>query len=141
MPIQLVSIKDNQIFNAVVTIFGVSMAGACVGFLVHNHHKATVFMGDTGSLALGGALAAMASSTGLFLPLFICSGVFFIETVSVILQVSCINFFSRTYTITSLRFSPFVSRFPTKSIQRSVLESLRNCSEWLLSITILSLVV
>eukprot|EP00250_Pteridium_aquilinum_P003764 c14060_g1_i1 orf=1-1233(-) len=71
-----------------VAIFGVSMAGACVGFLVHNHHKASVFMGDTGSLALGGALAAMAASTGLFLPLLICSGIFFVETVSVILQVS-----------------------------------------------------
>lgn len=73
--------------NPAVGIFGVSMAGACVGFLVHNHHKAAVFMGDTGSLALGGALAAMAAYTGMFLPLFIVSGVFFLETVSVMLQV------------------------------------------------------
>lgn len=63
------------------------MAGACFGFLVHNRHRAKVFMGDTGSLALGGALAAMACCTGMFLPLFIASGVFVIETVSVIGQV------------------------------------------------------
>ncbi|GBG69267.1 hypothetical protein CBR_g3965 [Chara braunii] len=68
-------------------VFGVAMAGACVGFLAHNHHKARVFMGDTGSLALGGALAAMAGCTGQFYPLFICSGVFFIESVSVVVQV------------------------------------------------------
>ncbi|KAI5055512.1 hypothetical protein GOP47_0029033 [Adiantum capillus-veneris] len=45
-------------------------------------------MGDTGSLALGGALAAMAASTGLFFPLLICSGIFFVEALSVLLQVS-----------------------------------------------------
>lgn len=67
--------------------FGAAMAGACVGFLAHNRNKASVFMGDTGSLALGGALAAMAAVSGMFLPLFIASGVFVIETVSVILQV------------------------------------------------------
>lgn len=76
-----------QIYPA-ISIFGVSMAGACIGFLVHNHHKAAVFMGDTGSLALGGALAAMAASTGMFFPLLMCSGVFFVETLSVVLQVS-----------------------------------------------------
>ncbi|CAM6115861.1 unnamed protein product [Calypogeia fissa] len=68
-------------------VFGTSMAGACFGFLVHNKYKAKVFMGDTGSLALGGALAAMACCTGMFVPLFIGSGVFVIETLSVICQV------------------------------------------------------
>ena len=64
------------------------MAGACVGFLFHNRHKASVFMGDTGSLALGGALvAAMASCTGMFIPLFITSGVFVMEALSVVVQV------------------------------------------------------
>lgn len=63
------------------------MAGACIGFLAHNRYKAKVFMGDTGSLALGGGLAAMAACTGMFLPLFIASGVFFLETVSVMAQV------------------------------------------------------
>ncbi|KAJ0989366.1 hypothetical protein J5N97_007722 [Dioscorea zingiberensis] len=70
-----------------LSIFGASMAGACVGFLVHNRYRASIFMGDIGSLALGGALAAMASCTGMFLPLFISSGVFILEVMSAILQV------------------------------------------------------
>ncbi|GER42732.1 60S ribosomal protein L18a [Striga asiatica] len=47
---------------------------------------ASIFMGDTGSLALGGALAAMASCTGMFLPLFILSGIIVLEALSVIMQ-------------------------------------------------------
>ncbi|KAJ6770100.1 PHOSPHO-N-ACETYLMURAMOYL-PENTAPEPTIDE-TRANSFERASE [Salix purpurea] len=70
-----------------LAIFGASMAGACFGFLLHNRHKASVFMGDTGSLALGGALAAMAACSGMFLPLFISSGIFFLDASSVIMQV------------------------------------------------------
>lgn len=73
--------------KADLAIFGASMAGACVGFLLHNRYKASVFMGDTGSLALGGALAAMAACTGMFLPLFVASGIFVMEASSVIMQV------------------------------------------------------
>ncbi|KAH7836869.1 hypothetical protein Vadar_006767 [Vaccinium darrowii] len=71
-----------------LSIFGASMAGACIGFLSHNRYKASVFMGDVGSLALGGALAAIASCTGMFLPLLISAGIFVLEAVSVIMQVS-----------------------------------------------------
>lgn len=67
------------------------MAGACVGFLLHNRYRASVFMGDTGSLALGGALAAMAACTGMFFPLFVSSGIFVVEASSVIMQVCFIN--------------------------------------------------
>lgn len=63
-------------------------SGACLGFLVHNHHPARVFMGDTGSLALGGALAGVGILTGNLFGLLILSGVFLVETLSVILQVS-----------------------------------------------------
>ncbi|GLU22684.1 hypothetical protein SLE2022_387410 [Rubroshorea leprosula] len=70
-----------------LAIFGAAIAGACVGFLLHNQYKASVFMGDTESLALGGALAAMAAFTGMFFPLFISSGIFVVESSSVILQV------------------------------------------------------
>lgn len=63
------------------------MGGCCIGFLCHNRLKASVFMGDTGSMALGGALAAMAASTGMFLPLFVSTGVFVLEVFSVIIQV------------------------------------------------------
>ncbi|KAL5097191.1 hypothetical protein RYX36_001518 [Vicia faba] len=70
-----------------LAIFGASMAGSCVGFLLYNRHKASVYMGNTGSLALGGALTAMAACTGMFFPLLISSGVFIVESSSVILQV------------------------------------------------------
>lgn len=63
------------------------MAGACIGFLFHNQYKAGLIMGDTGSLALGGALAAMAACTGMFFPLFIASGLFVLEASSVVMQV------------------------------------------------------
>lgn len=64
------------------------MAGACVGFLLHNRYKASIFMGETGSLALGAALAAMAACTGMFFPLFVSSGIFILEASLVIMQVS-----------------------------------------------------
>jgi phospho-N-acetylmuramoyl-pentapeptide-transferase len=62
------------------------MAGACIGFLWFNSHPAEVFMGDTGSLAIGGVLAAAAvfTKTELLLPLI--GGVFVLEALSVILQ-------------------------------------------------------
>ncbi|MGA9289657.1 MAG: phospho-N-acetylmuramoyl-pentapeptide-transferase, partial [Anaerobacillus sp.] len=71
-----------------VAIFSVSVVGAVLGFLVFNAHPAKVFMGDTGSLALGGALAAVAIMTKLELLLVIIGGVFVIETLSVIIQVA-----------------------------------------------------
>ncbi|NMA01007.1 MAG: phospho-N-acetylmuramoyl-pentapeptide-transferase [Clostridia bacterium] len=70
-----------------VTIFSAALVGSCLGFLFFNIHPARVFMGDTGSLALGGAIAALAiiTRTELFLP--ILGGVYVIETLSVIIQV------------------------------------------------------
>jgi phospho-N-acetylmuramoyl-pentapeptide-transferase len=64
-----------------------AVAGGCLGFLVYNRHPARVFMGDTGSLALGGALGAAAVLTRSELFLIIVGGVFVAETLSVILQV------------------------------------------------------
>lgn len=69
-------------------IFCASMSGGCLGFLVHNRNPAQVFMGDTGSLALGGALAAVALISNSLFALLILSGLFFLETLSVIAQVS-----------------------------------------------------
>jgi phospho-N-acetylmuramoyl-pentapeptide-transferase len=71
-----------------ISIFAVATVGAVLGFLVFNAHPAKVFMGDTGSLALGGAFAAIAILTKLELLLIIIGGVFVIETLSVILQVA-----------------------------------------------------
>lgn len=70
-----------------ISIFSVAVVGAVLGFLVFNAHPAKVFMGDTGSLALGGAIATIAILTKLEFILIIIGGVFVIETLSVILQV------------------------------------------------------
>ncbi|QQZ08033.1 phospho-N-acetylmuramoyl-pentapeptide-transferase [Heyndrickxia vini] len=70
-----------------VAVFAVAVVGAVLGFLVFNAHPAKVFMGDTGSLALGGAIATIAILTKLEILLIIIGGVFVIETLSVILQV------------------------------------------------------
>ncbi|MBU8786316.1 phospho-N-acetylmuramoyl-pentapeptide-transferase [Bacillus glycinifermentans] len=70
-----------------VAIFSVAVVGAVLGFLVFNAHPAKVFMGDTGSLALGGAIVTVAILTKLEILLVIIGGVFVIETLSVILQV------------------------------------------------------
>jgi phospho-N-acetylmuramoyl-pentapeptide-transferase len=69
-------------------LFSACMSGSCLGFLVHNRNPARVFMGDTGSLALGGGLAAVALVTNSLFGLLILSGLFLWETVSVIIQVS-----------------------------------------------------
>lgn len=68
-------------------IFCACMSGSCLGFLAHNHNPARVFMGDTGSLALGGALAAVALMSHQLFGLLIISGIFLMETLSVIAQV------------------------------------------------------
>jgi len=75
-------------YTGELVIFAACFLGGCIGFLWYNTYPAQVFMGDTGSLMLGGVIAAMAIvlRKELLLPL-IC-GVFFIEIVSVILQVS-----------------------------------------------------
>ena len=70
-----------------ITIFSLAVVGALVGFLVFNAHPAKVFMGDTGSLGLGAAIAAVAILTKLEIILVIIGGVFVIETLSVIIQV------------------------------------------------------
>ena len=69
-------------------IFCACMSGSCLGFVVHNRNPAKVFMGDTGSLALGGGLGAVALLTNTLWVLLIISGIFLIETLSVIAQVS-----------------------------------------------------
>jgi phospho-N-acetylmuramoyl-pentapeptide-transferase len=69
-------------------LFCACLSGSCLGFLVHNRNPARVFMGDTGSLALGGALAAVAIVSNSLFALLILSGLFLVETISVIIQVS-----------------------------------------------------
>jgi phospho-N-acetylmuramoyl-pentapeptide-transferase len=70
-----------------LAVFCICLSGSYLGFVVHNRNKAKVFMGDTGSLALGGALAAVGILTENIWPLLIISGIFAIEALSVTLQV------------------------------------------------------
>jgi phospho-N-acetylmuramoyl-pentapeptide-transferase len=70
-----------------LAVFCGCLAGACLGFLWHNCHPARVFMGDTGSLALGGAIAVVAVLIKQEFVLMIVGGVFVMEAASVILQV------------------------------------------------------
>lgn len=71
-----------------VAVFAASVGGACLGFVWFNAHPAAVIMGDTGSLALGGALAATALLTRTPLLLVVVGGLYVIITLSVIIQVT-----------------------------------------------------
>jgi phospho-N-acetylmuramoyl-pentapeptide-transferase len=80
-----------------LSIFVGAFVGACVGFLWYNTYPAQVFMGDTGSLALGGIIASLAIIVRkeLLIPIF--CGVFLIENVSVIIQVSYFKYTKKKY--------------------------------------------
>jgi phospho-N-acetylmuramoyl-pentapeptide-transferase len=71
-----------------VPLFTAAIGGATLGFLLYNRYPARLFMGDTGSLALGGALAGSAILSGSQLLLLIIGGVFVAEALSVIAQVA-----------------------------------------------------
>lgn len=70
------------------SIFAMALLGGCLGFLMFNKHPAKVFMGDTGSLFLGGAISVVAVGLGMPLILIICGFVYLFETLSVIMQVT-----------------------------------------------------
>ncbi|KAF1084864.1 Phospho-N-acetylmuramoyl-pentapeptide-transferase [Sporotomaculum syntrophicum] len=78
-----------------VALVMAALVGGCLGFLFYNRHPAKVFMGDTGSLALGGALGAAAVITGTELFLLIIGGIYVLEALSVILQVFSYQVFGR----------------------------------------------
>ncbi len=67
--------------------FCMAMAGCWLGFLIHNRNPARVFMGDTGSLAMGASLSAVAMLSNSLWPLLLMGGVFLAESLSVIIQV------------------------------------------------------
>lgn len=78
-----------------IAIFAFVLCGAILGFLVFNTHPAKVFMGDTGSLALGGALATIAILTKHELSLLLIGGVFVVETLSSTIQIIAIRKFHK----------------------------------------------
>lgn len=70
-----------------LAIAACALVGACIGFLIFNHYPAKIFMGDTGSLALGGVLIAFSALTKTELLLILLGAVYLLEAVSVMLQV------------------------------------------------------
>ena len=90
-----------------VTFFGIVVSAVCLVFLYFNANPAKVFMGDTGSLALGGAFAGMAIATKTELLLIVIGFVFVVEALSVILQVASF----KTRGVRIFRMSPIHHHF------------------------------
>ncbi len=84
-------------YSSEMVIFAACFLGGCIGFLWHNAYPAKVFMGDTGSLTIGGIIAVMAIFLRKEFLLPILCGVFFLETLSVILQVSYFKYTRKKY--------------------------------------------
>lgn len=80
-----------------LVVFSAAFIGACIGFLWNNTYPAKVFMGDTGSLTLGGIIAALAILLRKELLIPILCGVFFMETLSVMIQVGYFKYTKRKY--------------------------------------------
>jgi phospho-N-acetylmuramoyl-pentapeptide-transferase len=80
-----------------LSIFIGAMIGACVGFLWYNSYPAQVFMGDTGSLTLGGLIASLAIIVHKELLIPLICGVFLVENISIMLQVSYFKYTKRKY--------------------------------------------
>ncbi|HEY3285859.1 MAG TPA: phospho-N-acetylmuramoyl-pentapeptide-transferase [Gemmatimonadaceae bacterium] len=95
-----------------LTVFCSAVFGACVGFLWYNCFPAKVFMGDTGSLALGGALSAVAILLKSEFLVLIIGGVFVAETTSVILQRSVFKWRKRRYGVEYARANRVFRRAP-----------------------------
>lgn len=81
--------------NTEIAIFCFILVGSLLGFLLFNTHKAKVFMGDTGSMALGATLAAIAILTRHEISLAVIGGVFVIETLSTLIQIIAIRKFKK----------------------------------------------
>ena len=78
-----------------LAVLAASLTGGCIGFLWYNTHPAEVFMGDTGSLALGAGLAGLAVATGTELLLLLVGGLFVVEAISVMIQVVSFRYFHK----------------------------------------------
>ncbi|MEO7822722.1 MAG: phospho-N-acetylmuramoyl-pentapeptide-transferase [Gemmatimonadaceae bacterium] len=95
-----------------LTVFCLALMGACIGFLWYNTHPAEVFMGDTGSLALGGALAAVSVLLKSEFLLLLVGAVFVAEMISVILQRFVFKYRKRRYGLEYAREHRVFQRAP-----------------------------
>ena len=80
-----------------LVVFAAAFLGACIGFLWYNTYPAQVFMGDTGSLSIGGIIAVFAIAIRKELLIPILAGIFLVENLSVVLQVSYFKFTKKKY--------------------------------------------
>jgi len=83
--------------SAELVVFSACFLGACIGFLWHNSYPAKVFMGDTGSLTIGGIIAVMALLLRKELLIPILCGIFLVENLSVMMQVSYFKYTKKKY--------------------------------------------
>lgn len=99
-----------------LTIYCAAMVGACFGFLWYNSYPAEVFMGDTGSLALGGGIGAVALMIHKELLLPILCGIFFVEALSVIIQTGYFKYTKKKYGVGRrfFRMAPLHHHFEKK---------------------------
>ena len=104
-----------------ILVFVSALLGGLIGFLWYNTHPAQVFMGDTGSLSVGGIIAVIAILVRKELMLPILCGVFLIETMSVIMQVSYFKYTKRKYGIGKRIFlmSPLHHHFQKKGLSET----------------------
>jgi phospho-N-acetylmuramoyl-pentapeptide-transferase len=109
-----------------------AMCGCCLGFLFYNRHPAKVFMGDTGSLALGGAAAALAVLLKAEAVLLVLGGVYLLEALSVMIQVASVHIWGKRV----FRMSPLHHHFEAVWGERRTVRKF-----WLLAaiLTLLSL--
>jgi phospho-N-acetylmuramoyl-pentapeptide-transferase len=80
-----------------LVVFAAAFLGACIGFLWYNTYPAQVFMGDTGSLSIGGIIAVFAIAIRKELLIPILAGIFLVENLSVVLQVSYFKYTKKKY--------------------------------------------
>ena len=108
-------------YTGEIVIFMASFIGACIGFLWYNSYPATVFMGDTGSLTIGGIIAAVAILLRKEFLIPILAGIFLVENLSVVLQVGYFKYTKKKYGEGKRIFlmSPLHHHYQKKGIQES----------------------
>ncbi|MBR5208051.1 MAG: phospho-N-acetylmuramoyl-pentapeptide-transferase [Erysipelotrichaceae bacterium] len=106
-PYVMFALQQNQV---IIASFLLGIMGALIGYLRYNLHPAKIFMGDAGSLALGGVLAAVAMVLKMELSLLIIGGVFLWETICVVIQQVAVRVFKRrVFKYTPIHYSFVIS--------------------------------
>lgn len=110
-------------YTGEIVVFSAAFLGACIGYLWYNAYPAKVFMGDTGSLMLGGLIAALAILIRKELLIPILCGVFLVENISVILQVGYFKYTRRTQGVGKRIWlmTPIHHHFQKKGIHESAI--------------------